>query len=140
MEITYTTSTIKSKTKEELKQWVEYKKEKALAFVNEGYSVEWSPNGNHVMEVYMPEINAETHPKIRASIRFFQEPFPEGLEGGRISKLSILEQKGDLFNPAYGKMKRFDEIYSFSREETKDNLKANSPTKKLFDTVVRELN
>ena len=57
-------------TREELERCKKYKKQKALRFVQEGYSVEWYPNGDCFIGVYTPERAYANQPEIKADVKF----------------------------------------------------------------------
>lgn len=55
-------------SEEELRAWIEHKRERALRLVEQGYSVEWKPKNDHWMTVYLPQRDQEQLPELRASI------------------------------------------------------------------------
>ena len=127
-------------TREELEQWKQYKKQKALKFVEEGYSVEWYPDGNGWMDVYTPERGHACQPEIRASVKFFAEPSQFGMNKGRISKLSIQVRSVDLIAKVAGHpYETVDTLFNYDRGGDVDRLKENLQAKRLYDIVVGEL-
>ena len=128
-------------TREELEQWKQHKKAKALKFVEEGYSVEWFPDGTNWMEVYTPERNHVKQPEIRASVKFFEEPSQSGIDNGRISKLHIQARSEDLIARVQGiPYKSITTFFDYDRSVNLDDLHRNPQAQKLYDIVIRELN
>lgn len=128
-------------TREELEAWKEYKKQKALRFVEKGYSVEWSPDANNWMEIYLPQRTQANEPEIRATVKFFTAPSTYGIKNGRISKLSIQVRIEDIIAKVRGMpYENVETLFNYSCGPGVNRLRKNSQAKKLYDIVVEELN
>lgn len=126
-------------TSEELKAWIEYKREKAKRFIDLGYSVEWTPSGSNFFTVYIPESEDET--QIRAEAKCFQNPSDKfGLEGGRISKLDIREIRSDPLEIVQGIPASIKELFVFERGPVLNILEDNLKAMRLYNAVISELN
>lgn len=128
-------------TEEELARWIEHKQRMAVRFVERGYSVEWFPDGDNWMEIYMPERRDAHRPEIRASVKFYAEPSKHGIDQGRISKLTIQRCYTDLIAKVRGEPFEDIEIqYNYDRGEDVSELASNSEAEALYQAVLRELN
>lgn len=124
-----------------LDDWAAYKKQKAHAFVARGYSVEWSPDADHWMDVYLPERRERRRPEIRAGVKFFQDPSPFGIDNGKISKLAIESRHTDLIARVMGKpYETIRVLYCYDRGLDVDKLSSNREAQRLYRAVVDELN
>ncbi len=128
-------------TRDELEAWKQYKREKALKFIQRGYSVEWSPDGHGVMAVYLPERHYAEKPEVRADIKFFSEPSKFGIQGGKVSKLSIHVRRSDiLLKVLGGEHDAVETLYNFDRGQDVDRLNELTEARRLFDAIYDELN
>jgi len=127
-------------TREELERWKKYKKQKALRFVQEGYSVEWYPNGDCFIGVYTPERAYANQPEIKADVKFFMKPSEFGINKGKISKLSILVIRRDIIAKVQGKpYETVDILFNYDRGADVNKLRNNPQARKLYDIVLQEL-
>ena len=78
-------------TREELEAWKAHKKAMAIRFVERGYSVAWTNDGDGYLEIYVPERQFAGFPELRASVKFFGKPSQYGIDQGRVSKLTMPE-------------------------------------------------
>ena len=125
-------------TGKEFKQWILYKKEKALKFVEQGYSVEWVPDGESWIMVYIPE---RDKPEIRAIVNFFYKPSKYGINNGKISRLDIRTRHVDLTDRIQGRPYESTEIlFGYDREKILDKLYENPEARQLYDIIIEELN
>ena len=122
--------------------WIAYKRSKALAFVNRGYSVEWAPDDDHWMGIYTPQRYEHPRtPEVRATVKFFEEPSASGIDGGRVSKLHIQVIQRDLIKQVFGeKYQTGITLYNFDRGLDVDRLRPRSPPAKLYRDVIDLLN
>lgn len=128
-------------TRAELEAWKEHKREKAIAFVQRGYSVEWSPDGAPRMSVYLPQRHYAREPELRAEVQAYRDPSHFGIDGGRISKLLIRRTRVDILAQAIGAPYETVEVfYNYDRGPDLDRLATDALARRLFDDVVRELN
>ncbi len=132
---------------DQVNTWAEYKKQKAVAFVNAGYSVEWGPEPDHIwMRVYKPQLRAPQQRggdklELSGSVLFSSKPTGVGINGGRVYKLCIQRRKRDLFAEALGKPGvTADLLFSYERGEDVNRLKKNPEAQTLYDIIIRELN
>jgi len=123
-----------------LDDWVAYKKRKAHAFVERGYSVEWYPDAGGWMDFYLPQ--RKNRYELRASVKFFQQPSKYGIDGGRISKLSVMLRETDPIKRVPGES--FYEatrvLYHYDRGLDFDDLAGQTRGRRLYDAVLDELN
>lgn len=130
-------------SRESLEAWKAYKRTKAHAFVERGYSVSWYPDGHGWMSVYLPERHHAGTPEIRAEAKFYSEPSQFGIEGGKISKLSILTTKTDVLLDVLSLGKqgtRTETLYNYDRGLEVDHLHTNPQARALYDAILEELN
>lgn len=124
-----------------LDDWVAYKKRKAHAFVERGYSVAWSPDMDAWMAVYLPERFERRRPEVRADVKCYLEPSEYGIDGGKISKLSIVSSQTD---PIAEAMRRPHEtsriLYNYDRGLDVDRLAKDREAQRLYRAVIDELN
>lgn len=126
---------------ESLEAWKEYKRQKAMKFVQRGYSVEWTPDGYGFMAVYLPERHYAKKPEIRATVRFFDQPSKYGIDRGKISKLTIQLRRTDVLKAAIGAPhERIETLYNYDRGEDVDRLNESHVARRLFDAIYDELN
>lgn len=119
-------------TRRALARWKHYKRRTALALVARGYSVEWYPDGTNRIDVYVPErLNAGT-PEVRARVQFYMEPSRFGINGGRISRLRILE----LNSSAIERSTRAETVFCYDRNGQFDHLFEHPVALELYRTVV----
>lgn len=130
-----------SGTPEELADWTRYKKQKALRFVELGYSVAWYPDGDNWMDVYTPERMHAHEPEIRASVKFFSDPSQYGIDRGKISKLTIQAREVDLMAKALGRpYETVVSLFNYDRGLDVDCLYEKPAAMTLYEDVVRRLN
>jgi hypothetical protein len=128
-------------TRQELDAWKKYKRRKALAFVERGYSVSWYPDGDHWMEVYEPERLHARVPELRATIKFYGRPSRHGIDGGMVSKLSIMEQHADPLEGLLGSGRPRTTVYfNFDRGPDINRLGQSPRATALYHAVLEELN
>lgn len=124
-----------------LDDWVAYKKRKAHAFVDRGYSVEWSPDMDAWMGVYLPERHERRRPEVRADVKFYAEPSGYGIDNGRIAKLSIVTSRTDLIAQAMGRpFESIRVLYNYDRGLDVDRLATDREAQRLYRAVLDELN
>lgn len=129
-----------SGTPEELADWTRYKKQKALRFVELGYSVAWYPDGDNWMDVYTPERLHAHEPEIRASVKFFSAPSKYGVDGGRVSKLTIQLRSEDLMARVAGApYEEVETLFNYDRGDDVDRLDEIPRARELYIHVLREL-
>ena len=127
-------------SREELEQWKVYKKQKALAFVELGYSVAWYPDGDNWMGVYTPERRHARTPELKATAKFFRETSRYGIDSGRISKLTIQLRSEDLIAKVAGApFEEVETLFNYDRGLDIDRLDENPRARELYDHVLREL-
>ncbi len=128
-------------TREELEAWKRYKKTKALAFVERGYSVSWFPDGNNWMSVYLPERQHARAPEILAEVKFYGHPSKHGIDGGMVSKLSITSTRTDLIGMVLGRPpEQSCVLYSYDRGLDVNHLQTSPDARRLLDSILEELN
>ena len=124
-----------------LEQWIEYKRAKAVAFVEAGYSVEWFPDAGSWIEVYRPEQRDTDHkePGIHAGVKFC-------LEGnarpgyGRIYNLEIARIERAKAGQADTLSSERERLFLYDRGAFETNgLSENPEARKLHDLIVKEL-
>ena len=124
-----------------LDDWVAYKKKKAHAFIDRGYSVEWYPDAYAWMSVYLPERFESRRPQVLAAAKFYMEPSGFGIDGGKISKLSITATRTDLLAQVAGRVfEKVQVLYNYDRGLDVDRLAANREAVRLYRAVMDELN
>ena len=125
----------------ELEQWVRYKKECAVEFVLEEYSVEWPPNEENWITVYRPGRKVDGIPEYRAWAKFFMEPSQYGVGCGRVSKLCIrrITPPLDRLLGGSGEQKVLT-LYNYDRGLDVDILDESPPARSLYDVVLNVLN
>lgn len=79
-----------------LSDWVGYKKKKMDVFIERGYSIGWHPDKTGWLHVYIPNHNYTGTPKLSAYVNFGFQKSEDGVTGGRIWELNILEPKRGL--------------------------------------------
>ena len=127
-----------------LERWVGYKRTKAVAFVEAGYSVEWLPDADNWMHVYRPERQHADpiEPGIHASVKchLFGDKAPYGTQYGKIDILEIARieraKAGQADKLSSERERRF--FYDRGHTET-DRLSEDSEARKLHDIIVKEL-
>ncbi len=118
-----------------------YKKAKAHAFVERGYSVSWYPDGDGWMRVYLPERAYAKSPEIRAEAKFYSEPSPFGIRKGKVSSLVIMvSELNEAPDVLLGETKSGTMVYSFDRGLDVDHLHTDSRARELYDAILQELN
>lgn len=128
-------------TEEERTRWIEHKRHVAMRFVELGYSVEWSPDGENSMAVYLAERCGARQPEIRASVKFFLEPSRYGIDQGRISKLMIQRRRTDLLAKVRGQpWEDVELLFNYDRGADVDELASDPEARTLYEVILRELN
>jgi len=129
-------------SRDSLEAWKLYKRTKAHAFVERGYSVSWSPDGDGWMSIFLPRRPYAGTPEIRAEVKFHADPSSFGIREGRISKLAIMVfAAGDddpdvlLEDNDLGTT-----LYNYDRGLDVDHLHTNPQARALYDAVLEELN
>lgn len=129
-------------SREELEAWKKYKKRKALAFVERGYSVSWYADGGGWMTVYLPERDYASAPELSAELKFYGKASEYGIDGGMISKLMIQERRTDILkqlrDPSKGE--RVRTLYNYDRGLDLDRLAASPVARTLYQIILDELN
>lgn len=121
--------------------WEEYKRAKAHAFVDRGYSVEWSPDEGHWMKVYIPQRSEDRKPSIEAMAKIYEQPSKFGIDGGRISKLSIQTSYVDVIKKVLGHTyEQVVTLYNYDRGPDVDRLRPGTRAHRLFRDVIDVLN
>lgn len=125
---------------DEATSWADYKREKAITFVRNGYSVSWYPDEENWMGIFMPERRHLHRPEIRAVVKFFREPSKHGIDDGRISKLAIQTRQVDIMAKFTGRpYEAVDTVYNYDRGHDVDRLNEDPNARRLYDLVLREL-
>lgn len=128
-------------TWESLEAWKAYKKVKAIAFVERGYSVEWYPDGHNAMTISVPERWYAGAPETAASVYFFRDPSKFGINGGKISKLFIREVRPTLSEKLLiAPINDVRVLYNYDRGPDVDLLHTSTVARRLYDDVLAELN
>lgn len=128
-------------TREELEAWKRYKKTKAIAFVERGYSVEWYPDGENWMGIYMPERHYARAAETRAEVKFYGHPSSYGIDGGMVSKLSITSTTTHAIRQLLegrGSLTRM--LYDYDRGLSVNRLEASPEGQRLYNAILEELN
>ena len=76
------------------KSWVEYKRRKMHFFIDQGYSVEWTPDESNWIGIYVPQRTDAAQPELRAMIKCFHEPSKFGIDNGRILRRLRVQNGG----------------------------------------------
>jgi hypothetical protein len=127
-------------SRRELSAWKAYKRAKAKRFVELNYSVAWYPDGTNWMDIYIPERHHAKQPELRAEVKFFSEPSKYGINGGRISKLTIQTRTEDLLSKAVGRpYEKIETLFNYDRGPDIDRLDENPKARKLYEHVLAEL-
>jgi len=127
-------------SKKELSAWKAYKRAKAGRFVELNYSVAWYPDGSNWMDVFVPERPHAQRPELRAEVKFYREPSQNGIEGGRISKLTITTRTEDPLARVLGKpFETVKILYNYDRGLDVDQMDKSPRARRLFQIVKREL-
>lgn len=132
-------SLVWSGSPESLDAWKHYKREKAIRFVERGYSVQWSPDASNYIEVYTPRRDDTAQPEMRASVLFFNQASKYGINGGKISKLHIrVREIGRDYKdrPVFS----WNTLYNYDRGPDVNRLSESPMGHALFEAVVAELN
>ena len=125
----------------ELERWIRYKKECAVEFVLEGYSVEWQSDATNWLCVYKPGCPVEERPEFRAHAKFYMEPSRYGIDNGRISKLLLQQIRPTLPEILGGKGSQpVWTLYNYDRGLDVDILDESPPARELYETVLSVLN
>ncbi len=128
-------------TRDELETWKKYKKTKALAFVERGYSVSWFPDGDNWMSVYLPERHHARAPEILAEVKFYGHPSKHGIDGGMVSKLSITSTRTDLIGMVMARPSEPSRVlYSYDRGLDVNHLQTSASAFRLYGAILEELN
>ena len=123
-------------TRKELDEWKEYKMQRAHEFVSRGYSVAWCPDGDNWMDVYHPQRHHVKEPELRASVKFFREPSKFGMDGGRISKLTIQTRDVDPWEKVLGRSyETVETVFNYDRGTDVNRLPYDARARKLYDVV-----
>lgn len=129
------------RTPSELERWIEYKRTKAHGFVDRGYSVEWTTDGNNWMGVYIPQRHDRKEPELRATAKIFEEPSEFGINGGRVSKLTIQTQYVDLIEKVLGKApENVVTLFNYDRGDDVNRIAPGSKAERLYRDVIEILN
>lgn len=127
-------------SKRDMSAWKAYKRAKAVRFVELNYSVAWYPDGSNWMDVFVPERPYAHRPEVRADVKFFREPSQHGIDGGRISKLTIATRTVDPLAQVLGKpFEKVEVLYNFDRGLDIDRLHESPRARRLYQVVMREL-
>ena len=128
-------------TPAELAAWKAYKQRKAVAFIELGYSVEWSRTGDPFMDVYVAERPFANRPEVRASIQFYGRPSQFGIDGGMVSKLTIQRTRTDLIKRVLGhEHEHVETLFNYDRGPDFDRLDRDEVARTLYHAVLEELN
>lgn len=114
-----------------LERWRDYKRTKAVRFVELGYSVEWMPDASNWLDVFVPARHALDQPELRARVTCFLKSSEYGLHGGRISQLMISLRRTSL----RGVPLMEEVLYHYDRRNVVDHLSANRHARTLYETV-----
>lgn len=128
-------------SREDLEDWIEYKRSKATHFVECGYSVSWLPDPGPFMEVYVPERPHLRKPEYRAYAQFYRATSQYGIGGGAVSKLNIRKvHRGSPFHELLGVRPTIDVLFNYDRGQDVNKLARDQEAKRLYEIVIRELN
>lgn len=128
------------KNRRELSAWKAYKREKAKRFIEQNYSVAWYPDGSNWMDIFTPERHHARQPELRAIAKFYRDPSAYGIDGGRISKLTILTTSEDILAKAVGRpYETIEVLFNYDRGPDVNRLARNARARRLYDTVLQEL-
>ena len=130
-----------SMSRSELDTWKKYKQHKAVALVKRGYSVEWYPDANAWIKVYVPQRDDAGTPELCASVKCHMTPAVGGIRGGRITKLSIERSRSNLDHLVGDAPEDGTEVlFHYDRGPDVDRLRRDKVAQKLYKTVLEELN
>jgi len=128
-------------TRQELEAWKQYKRSKALAFVERGYSVGWYPDADNWMQLYIPERHHARTPEILAEVKFYGHPSVHGIDGGMVSKLWITQTRTDLVAMALRKpCEHVRVLYNYDRGPDVNRLRTCPEALRLYGAILEELN
>lgn len=128
-------------TPSELERWIAYKRARAHAFVDRNYSVEWTADGGNWFGVFIPERFDRHEPELRAMAKIYSEPSQFGIDGGRVSKLTIQTRHEDLIQRALGKPSlSVITLFNYDRGHDVDRLRPGTLADRLYRDVLDELN
>lgn len=128
-------------TPEELRDWIEYKRRKVIEFVGRGYSVEWIPDGANWFGVYRPEQHDAGVPELRADIKAFPRPSTNGIDWGKVSKLTITLRRTELVKKVMSQESEETSIlFSYDRGSDIDNLQNHPEAQRLYRAVIEAIN
>lgn len=106
-----------------------------------GYSVSWYPDGDNWIEVFLPDRFHASAPELRAYVKFYGHPSPNGIDGGMVTKLSIHETHSMLTERLFGRAKgQTRMLYNFDHGPEVDRLSESPEASRLYHAVVEELN
>jgi hypothetical protein len=128
-------------TREELDAWKKYKQLKAVAFVERGYSVEWYPDADNWMRVYVSERQSKREPEITADVKFFGKPSGFGIDQGMVSKLCIQRRTTNLIAKVFGDpWEQLETLFNYDRGPDVDRLSEDQTARALYHAILDELN
>ena len=128
-------------TPEGLERWIEYKRSKAHAFIDRGYSVEWTTDAERWMAIYIPQQHQRREPELRATAKIFEEPSKFGVDNGRISKLTIQTRDVNLLRLVARKShESVVTLFNYDRGHDVDRLKPGTTAHELYRDVLDILN
>lgn len=128
-------------TRQELDAWKLYKQRKAVAFVERGYSVEWYPDGDGWMAIYVPARHHAKAPEVRADVKIFGKASKYGIHGGMISKLSIVETHSDPLREVVDPSSIESRVlFNYDRGADVNLLLRSKVALRLYEAILDELN
>jgi hypothetical protein len=127
--------------RESLEVWRAYKRDKALSFVRQGYSVLWSPDPTNWIIVLLPERWYANESQMSGEVKFYSKPSTFGIRGGKISKCTIIESRTDPLEAIIGNAKRSSVIlFNYDRGRDVDFLDRSPRAQLLYEAILDELN
>ncbi|CAG0985837.1 hypothetical protein PHYC_02018 [Phycisphaerales bacterium] len=79
-------------TREELEVWTEYKRRRALAFVERGYCVAWSADGSNWMDIFLAERPYAKSTELRAELALAESPGVSTRYANRVRAITMYER------------------------------------------------
>lgn len=116
--------------------WAAYKLKKGRGLSARGYRVYATSTSDHWMRVVIPQGRIYCPRRVWADVKFFSEPSEYGIDGGRISKLTI----ETIMEIGVGGFRPGKTLFCFERGPMVNRLKWNRKANQLYGDLLRELN
>jgi len=123
----------------EIKSWINYKRERAIEFINKGYSVSWVPDPTNYMSIFTsPKLGKSEY--IIGDAVFFPQPSQYGIDEGAVSKLTILKYDGGLESLVLGVRPKAEILFNYDRGHDINRLSQSKSAQNLYDDMISVLN